>query len=400
MPRRRRPLTRRGVWALVVAVLCAVTANLMAARVLVYVALLIIALVLIALVAVRAPRRDGAVTRRISTDLLTVGETSQVALRFDLRALRVPFGLWRDALPDAVSGDASGEFPTDNGTSIRYAITGERRGIWRIGPLSLRTTDPFGLVQREQGFGDSRTVIVVPRIVPLAPLRADVGAAGGTAHLSSARLGQGSDNLSPRPYVSGDSMRRIHWRATAHRGDLMVRQEEEESSPDAVVVLDRSAARWAPQGAAVDDGFEQAVSACASIALHLEQEGYSVDVLDSAGTALGALRGHDHDHDTLLVALASVAPQGEARDIAALLDGTPPGPLVVITGALSVDDASTLRHGGAAAPVLLAADPGPGAEEAAAANGWSSAALTDDIAGSWEDALPARLATGTGRVHR
>ncbi len=399
MPR-RRVLTGRGVAALLAGLLFVIAANLVAAPILLYVAMLLFLLVVFAVLVVHVPRRGGPVTRRISTDLLTVGEESQVAVRFDLRSLRIPHGIWRDRLPPAVSGDATGEFPTDNGTSIRYAITGVRRGVWAVGPLSLHTVDPFGFAQRVQEFGETRTVTVVPEVVPLAPLSSNIGAAGGTAHTSTTRLGQGSDNLSPRRYVSGDSMRRIHWRATAHRGDLMVRQEEEESSPDALVVLDRTARRWERQGPSVDPAFEAAVSACASVALHLVQEGYSVDVLDSAGTVLGRLRGHEDDRDGLLVALAMVRPQGEARDIVTLFDGTPPGPLVLITGRIDEEDAALLRHVGASAPILLMTDPLPGASEAASRWGWSSASLAEDIAGAWEDALPARMATGGGHVTR
>lgn len=398
--RRRRVLTGRGAAALLTGLLCVIAANMAAAPILLYVAMLLFLLVLFAVLAVHVPRRSGAVTRRISTDLLTVGEESQVAVRFDLRALRIPFGSWRDQLPPAVSGDATGEFPTDNGTSIRYAITGVRRGVWAVGPLTLHTIDPFGFAQRQQEFGETRTVTVVPEVVPLAPLSSNIGAAGGTAHTSSTRLGQGSDNLSPRFYVSGDSMRRIHWRATAHRGDLMVRQEEEESSPDALVVLDRTARRWEQQWETADPAFESAVSACASVALHLVQEGYSVDVLDSAGTVLGRLRGHEDDRDGLLVALALVRPQGEGRDIVTLFDGPPPGPLVLITGRIDEEDAALLRHGGASAPILLMTEPLAGAGEAAAQRGWSSATLGDDIAAAWEDALPARMATGGGHVSR
>lgn len=398
--RRRHPLTFRGVAALVTGVLCAIAANLVAAPILLYIAVLLFLLVVISAIAVHAPRRSGTVTRRISTDLLTVGEESLVDVRFALRALRVPNATWSDHLPPSVSGDASGEFPTDNGTSIRYSITGVRRGVWPVGPLSLRTIDPFGLAQREQEFGDTRTVTVVPEVVPLAPLGVAVGAAGGTAQTSSMRLGQGSDNLSPRHYVTGDSMRRIHWRATAHRGDLMVRQEEEESSPDAVVVLDRTARRWQRIGMDADPAFEAAVSACASAALHLAQDGYSVDVLDSAGGVLGMLRGHEDDRDGLLVALAMVSPQGEGREIVSLFDGVPPGPLVLITGRLDEEDAAQLRHGGAAAPILLTTDPQPGAAAAAALLGWTSARLDDDIAAAWEDALPARSSAGGGHVDR
>ena len=348
---------------------------------------------LFSVIAVRVPRRSGSVTRRISTDLLTVSETSRVTVQFTLRALRVPHGLWHDVLPDAVSGDSGGEYPPETG-QLSYPITGVRRGIWPLGPLMLRTVDPFGLAQREQSFGDTRSITVVPEIFTLAPLAVRVGAAGGTAHTSSSRLGQGSDNLSPRGYIPGDSMRRIHWRATAHRGQLMVRQEEEESSPDAVVVIDRSSRHWDTPGAASDPAFEAAVSLCASAAVHLASEGYSVDVIDSAGTLLGTLRGHEDDRDGLLVALAMVAPRGESRDLATLIGGTPPGPLVYITGRLDEEDAALLRPSGAAAPMLFSTELLPGAVEAASPHGWTVSLLGPDVAEAWEDAVSARIGLG------
>jgi uncharacterized protein (DUF58 family) len=391
--RRRRALTLRGTGALLAGLGCLIAANLIGAPILVYIGVLLIAVTLIALVAVRLPRRSGSVARQISTDLLTVSETSHVSMRFDLRALRTPHGLWRDVLPDAVTGDAAGEYPGEDGR-LGYLITGVRRGVWAIGPLVLRTVDPFGLAQREQAFGETRTITVVPEVFALTPLAVKVGAAGGTAHTSSSRLGQGSDNLSPRPYVSGDSMRRIHWRATAHRGQLMVRQEEEESSPDALVVLDRSSARWAAPGDEADPAFEAAVSLCASVAMHLVQEGYGVDVIDSAGNPLGTLRGHEEDREGLLVALALVSPRGEARDVPTLVGGAPPGPLVYITGALDEEDAASLRTAGAAAAMLFATGIDADAVHAASRHGWRVAALGADVAEAWSDAMPERVGVG------
>ncbi len=393
--RRRRSLTGRGAAALLGGIACFIVANLVAAPILIYLGLLLLLLTALSLIVVRLPRRSGTVTRQISTDLITVSEASKVTVRFDLRAIRIPHGLWRDELPEAVAGVAGGDYPPPNG-QLSYILTGVRRGVWQIGPLMLRTVDPFGLAQREQEFGETRTVTVVPEVFTLSPLTVRVGAAGGTAHTSSSRLGQGSDNLSPRHYVSGDSMRRIHWRATAHRGELMVRQEEEESSPDALVVLDRSARRWDRPADGADPRFEAAVSLCASAAVLLVQEGYSVDVIDSAGNLLGALRGHEDDRDGLLVALAMIAPRGDSRDLATLMGGAPPGPLVYITGRIDEEDAALLRPSGAAAPMLFTADPLPGALTAASAQGWSSSEVGDDVAGAWDDALPQRLGGGDG----
>ncbi|WP_336646426.1 DUF58 domain-containing protein [Microbacterium sp. USHLN186] len=394
-----RPFTARGVACLLCGIVLCIAGSALAARPLLYIGVLLSVLPLLSLLFVRVPRRRGEVSRHISTDLLAVGETSKVSVRFDLYAPGIPRGRWYDTLPEAVHGDASGEYP-DETRMLHYELEGVRRGTATLGPLVLRTADPFGLAQRTQAFGQTRLITVVPQVFALLPLPTKVGAAGGTAQTRSTRLGQGADNLIPRPYASGDSRRRIHWRATAHRGDLMVRQEEEEASPDAVVVLDRAASRWARAegpGAAPDALFETAVSLCASAALRFVQDGYSVDVLDSAGVLLGALRGHEDDRDGLMVALASVAPRGEARDLRAVVGAAAPGPLVVITGQLSDADADRLSTAGAAAPMLLAAGATRGALAAAAAHGWHTAAFDSgsDLADAWAAAIPsARMTHG------
>src|SRR5690606_27011285 len=89
---KRRPLTARGWGCLLSGILLIITANAVAARPLLYIGLLLAALPLVALAAVRLPRRRGTVTRQISTDLLTVGQSSQVNVRFDLYAFGIPHG--------------------------------------------------------------------------------------------------------------------------------------------------------------------------------------------------------------------------------------------------------------------------------------------------------------------
>ena len=385
---KRRPLTGRGWGCLLSGVLLMLAANIVSARPLLYLGVLLVALPLICLMIVRVPRRRGEVRRQISTDLLAVGETSRVQVRFDLWAFGVPNGIWHDTLPSAVRGEATGAYPQD---ALRYDLEGVRRGISTLGPLMLRTTDPFGLAQREQAFGDTRTITVIPQTVALDPLPTKVGAAGGTAQTRSTRIGQGADNLIPRPYAAGDSRRRIHWRATAHRGSLMVRQEEEEASPDAMVVLDRAADRWDRPGEEPDPLFESAVTLCASVALRLAQDGYSVDVVDSSGNALGALRGHEEDRDDLMIALAMVAPRGESHDLRSVVGSTPPGPLVLITGRMPDEDAEKLSTAGAAAPLLFAAEASDEAMTAVREHGWRPAQLpssTVDLADTWASVLP------------
>lgn len=391
-------MTGRGASALVVGILLAIGANVLAAPALLYVAALLFGVLLLAAVYVFAPRRRVRVSRAAAADLLTVGDDTTVRMRVDLRTvLRAPAGRWHDALPHAIDGAASGPFPaegvqrTADGVSMtmRYPISGVRRGLTSLGPLRLITADPFGLFLRIDELGDVTPVTIVPAVLPLPRLADRTGRAGGTAQTSSHRLGQGADNLSPRRYAPGDSMRRIHWRATAHRGDLMVRQEEQESSPDALVILDRAGSRWQDADGGTDaDGFDRAVTACASVAVHLVDQGFAVDVVDATGVLIGRLRGAEDERDGLLVALAGVAPRSGERDqgLPAANEGHTVGPLVMITGAIDATDAAALPHGGAGTPILLATSPGTDALSAAGAHGWRTARLGDDPAGAWADA--------------
>ena len=403
-------MTGRGASALLVGILLVIGANVLAAPVLLYVAALLFGLLVLAALFVFAPRRRVRVNRAVAADLLTVGDDTTVRMRVELRTLlRPPAGRWSDALPAAVHGQAAGPFPAADaepipgGTtmSMTYPISGARRGLASLGPLRLSTADPFGMFTRTDELGDVTPITIVPAVLPLPRLADRTGRAGGTAQTSSHRLGQGADNLSPRRYVPGDSMRRIHWRATAHRGDLMVRQEEQESSPDALVVLDRAGTRWA---GADPDAFDRAVTACASIAVHLVDQGFAVDVVDATGVLIGPLRGAEDERDGLLVSLAGITPRSGERDhgLPAASEGHTVGPLVMITGSIDAADAGSLPHGGAGTPILLATSSAADALPAASLQGWRTAALGDDPAEAWADAGaadPGSASTDAGSGH-
>lgn len=291
--RARRLVTARGLAVLAAATVAFIAANALAAPVLSYVALLLVLLVMVGLLTIWLPDARGEVTRAISTDLLTVGEPSEVRMHLRVRGHLIRHARWTDALPPGVEGHAEGFVsppgaPIDQRASIplSYEVRGLVRGVWALGPLTLCTGDPFGLVQRHQRVGTTRTITVVPQVVPLPALAAQCG--------------------------------------TAHRGTLMVRQEEDEASPDALVILDLDPARWSGRAHAIDPRFEAAVSACASAAVHLAEAGYAVDAQDGTGTLLGTLRGQEEDRDLLLVRLATVAPHGTHG--APHWEGTPQGP--------------------------------------------------------------------------
>ena len=101
----------------------------------------------------------------------------------------------------------------------------------------------------------------------------------------------GEDDVAPREYRHGDDLRRVHWRSTARRGELMVRREEQpwQSRGDAAP---RHPARARTGATGPAGSFEQAVSAAASIGVHLCRAGLEPALRHRRGRgAAGRVRG-------------------------------------------------------------------------------------------------------------
>lgn len=408
--RRVWPLTARGTGALILALACFAVANQLGLVELVYFGILLLAVVAVSFASLYLARRTETVTRSLSPDVAVVGRDTTVTVRVGVRtALPTAPGTWRDTLPKGAlskgaAGDASGEFPAigsglrggDRTVEFSYDLEAVRRGVHWLGPLQLASADPYGLARRSSLVGDRTRVVVAPAVIDLPPLTSFAGDTGGTLHATTNQLGQGSDNLTPRAYVPGDSMRRIHWRASAHRDTLMVRQEEQESTPEASVVFDRGLGRWSTEAMDAPDGdalFEIGVSACVSAVARLVREGYTVEVIDSDGTVLwDPIEGGDGAQvDAMTTHFATITARldSDLARVAQLFTGISTGPIVLITGRLDAAQADALapvpHHSGL--PLLLVVDPQGDALGRAEASGWRSAGIGIgvDLGAAWAD---------------
>jgi uncharacterized protein (DUF58 family) len=170
------------------------------------------------------------------------------------------------------------------GAQLSYPIRPGRRGRWTVGPLRAHLRDPFGTVQWSGALGAAVSVAVRPAIVELKDR-------GGAALLDAAAAGAHSpspDDAALREYRSGDDPRRVHWRSTARRGELVVRQDEHSGHRPATVLLDLP-----PR----EDALEWTISAGASIAVALLGAGYRVRLLTGH---VEATRYDPHDREKLL----------------------------------------------------------------------------------------------------
>ena len=193
---------------------------------------------------------------------------------------------------------------------FRYAVRSRHRGAYGLGPILLRQRDPFGLTFLTLQLSSSSEVLVLPRVHHLGEGRVRGTSAGSEGEMPQMLALHGEDDVSIRTWREGDELRRVHWPATAHRGELMVRQEERPARRRALLVLDSRAAAY--PGSGVRPAYEWAVSALASVARHLAADGWVVHLLTDTtlrdGTTERAV-----ELDAALDALARVQPEDDSR---------------------------------------------------------------------------------------
>jgi uncharacterized protein (DUF58 family) len=341
--------------------------------------------------------------REVSPTRVPAGQTASVSIRLD-NVSRLPTGLLltEDTVPYSIG--ARPRFILDRiepgGTrQLSYPIQPDHRGKFVIGPLHVRVADAFGLAKVGSTAASPCTLVVTPAVTVL-PHTAIAGSwlGDGDATASTAAAA-GEDDVVPRAYRDGDELRRVHWRSTARYGELMVRREEQRWRNRAVLFLDTRQNGHGGRGPA--SSFEYAISAAASIGVHLAHEQIDGEFVTDAG-AVGAQGSFE---DSLLDTLAVIRPSRSSTitDGLTQLPRDNSGLLIAIVGHLTAGEARQLaatRHTSGPAMALLLAvsswtSDRPGSwtagetDEAAAiltASGWRVVTVTADmpLGTAWE----------------
>ncbi len=152
--------------------------------------------------------------------------------------------LWlRDGLHPALAAAPVRERVTlaaDRPQRWTYAIVPRRRGSHVILPLTARIEGPWGLAWSQRDILSAETV----RVFPQVRWEGEAGRLLALAHRRQLGLsptilqGPGSELYGVRRYAAGDPPNRIHWKATARHGEVLVREETWEKSASLVILLD------------------------------------------------------------------------------------------------------------------------------------------------------------------
>lgn len=162
------------------------------------------------------------------------------------------------------------------------------RGEFRLGPMTIISGDPFGLFMTPREINASERMIIYPRSVPITQFKLPTGLISGGEPQRHITQNITTNAASVRDYVSGDSINRVHWKSTARRGKIIVKEFEIDPLVDIWLFVDFSAKsliedpsvkRFADNGAVIPDGSaippsteEYAVVIASSLAAHFMEK--------------------------------------------------------------------------------------------------------------------------------
>lgn len=126
----------------------------------------------------------------------------------------------------------------DDGVAV-VPLGSHPRGRWRLAPVEITALDPFRVMRTVRTVDPRASLVVGPALLP-------VPSASLRSNRESGRQSQtrNADEIDAmvREWRPGDPQRRVHWRQSAKRGQLMVRQEANPATDDLIVLVDTAGA--------------------------------------------------------------------------------------------------------------------------------------------------------------
>ncbi|HXM89659.1 MAG TPA: DUF58 domain-containing protein [Candidatus Acidoferrum sp.] len=188
-------------------------------------------------------------------------------------------------------------------------MTFPRRGAYRQDMFRIVTRFPFGFLQKARRVQLGAEALVYPSVEPSRDFFEILPALQGA--LESHTKGGGHDLYALRDYMPNDSVRHVHWKASARLGALMVREFTREDDCRVLLVLDPHVSDpilnpKSVTASIAHERFERAVTLCASIAWHFYERNAQLQFRSAALET--SLTAAEENIFTILKHLALAAP--------------------------------------------------------------------------------------------
>jgi uncharacterized protein (DUF58 family) len=304
-------MTSRGRALLGLGLLTYVAARAFGSKPLYPVALGLLFAPLLAWLWVRLAQGPMRLHREIGAEERFEGDDVQVELRLEHKGTLPPASL---VLVEKLSGLGERRTPLHSKHG-RYTLSRVRRGRYLFLGVRAVLEDAFGLQRAEIPLSAPWTLLVYPRLVELDRLFSEGGTYAQDGRRLLLRRPSGFDLHSVRDYEQGESLRKVHWRSTAKRGELMVKEFEDAPRDEVAILLDGEA------GAVVGESFDVQVRAAGSLLLAQARRGRrAVLIVNGARRTVQRVHSYETDWRSAYDLLAAAEPDGHAPAAALLAD--------------------------------------------------------------------------------
>jgi len=168
---------------------------------------------------------------------------------------------------------------------FHYQVRAFKRGYYQLGPLSIQFGDLFGFSEQRANVPPTYFT-VYPNIIPLHRLPLFSRLPFGTIASKQRLFADPARPMGVRPFRSGDSLRQINWKVSAHTQDFLVKTLEPAISLETMILLNLNVADY-KQGNYLESS-EWGIELAASLAAHLVQQRQPVGLITNGADPLQA----------------------------------------------------------------------------------------------------------------
>ena len=196
---------------------------------------------------------------------------------------------------------------------INYITTCYKRGLWRIGPISIVSQDALGFFKTKKLLKIYSEILVYPKLFRIFAFPTLASGSVSWVGVETAKIsGDSHEFFGIREYQRGDMVSRIHWPSTAKHNKLIVKQFERNAVQEVTIAFDLK--KGHDVGVGKETTLEYAVKMAGSIASYLLNEGALVQMVgygkESAILPFG--KGESHKYK-ILEYLARVQADGDFK---------------------------------------------------------------------------------------
>ncbi|HWI61899.1 MAG TPA: DUF58 domain-containing protein [Symbiobacteriaceae bacterium] len=214
------------------------------------------------------------VERELSDGRIFLGESITVTLRVkNPTGMPVPWLQFIESRPQQMASEPFCRIVTlgpNQTITDRYTLLGNKRGRYEVGGITLQAGDPFGWISYQERRDETVRFTVYPKVSPLDDLGLPARLPMGDLATRRRLFEDPAWLTGTREYVAGDSMRRIHWNATARTGELMVKQFRHAMLLPSCILLNLNRSDYGGRSYWMES--ELAISAAASLGHYLVEQ--------------------------------------------------------------------------------------------------------------------------------